>query len=105
MALYSKYDRIIRKFVPSVAKFSYNPFFMKAGDAIAGVLALPFSELRDLPPNHLRIRIGAGNRIFNGHVNFIEVSSRCWKVQRRPSSTYSIQKNVIYIIPPSLKMR
>lgn len=78
MALYSKYDRIIRKFVPSVAKFSYNPFFMRAGDAIAGVLALPFSELRDLPPNHLRIRIGAGNRIFNGHVNFIEVSSRCW---------------------------
>ncbi len=78
MALYSKYDRIFRKFVPSVAKFSYNPFFMRAGDAIARVLALPFSELRELPPNHLRIRIGAGNRIFNGHVNFIEVSSRCW---------------------------
>ena len=78
MELYSKYDRLYRRFVPSVAKLSYNPVAKAAGNAIARILALPFPELRDLPPNHLRLRIGVGNRILNGHVDFIEAGSRCW---------------------------
>ena len=78
MAVYSKHDLIFRRFVPSVAKISYNPFVKIAGNAIARVLARPFPELRDLPPNHLRIRIGTGNRIFNGHINFIQASYHCW---------------------------
>src|SRR3974377_708613 len=78
MSLYSKHDRIFRKLVPSVAKLSYLPVVRARGDAIARMLALPFPELRDLPPNHLRIRVGAGNRILNGHVHFIYTSSRCW---------------------------
>lgn len=78
MELYSKHDRIYRKLVPSVAKLSYDPLIKLVGDAIARVLALPFPELQDLPPNHLCIRVGAGNRIFNGHINFIQQSSRCW---------------------------
>jgi SAM-dependent methyltransferase len=41
-------------------------------------LALPFPELRELPPNHLCIRLGCGNRIFNNHVMFIKASSDCW---------------------------
>jgi SAM-dependent methyltransferase len=80
MALYSKHDRTYRKLVPSVARLSYNPVVKIAGDAIARMLALPFPELRDLPPNHLRIRVGAGNRIFNGHVDFFQASTRCWLV-------------------------
>lgn len=78
MTWYSKHDRMFRKFVPSVAKASYNPFIKIAGNAIAGVLARPFPELHELPPNHLRIRTGAGNRIFNDHINFIQKSGRCW---------------------------
>jgi SAM-dependent methyltransferase len=78
MAASSKYDRIYRRFVPSIAKLSYNPLIKVFGNAIAKMLALPFPELRDLPPNHLRIRIGAGNRIVNGHVDFIETGSKCW---------------------------
>jgi SAM-dependent methyltransferase len=78
MALYSKYDRMLRKFAPSVAKLSYNPILKIAGDSIARVLARPFPELRDLPPNHLCIRVGSGNRIVNGHINFIKTSSDCW---------------------------
>jgi SAM-dependent methyltransferase len=74
----SKYDRIYRKFVPSVAKLSYHPVVKAGTNAIARVLALPFPELRELPPNHLRIRVGAGNRILNNHVDFIRTSSRCW---------------------------
>ena len=75
---YSRYDGICRKFVPSIAKLSYNPVVKAAGDVIARMLALPFPELRDLPSNHLRIRVGSGNRIFNGHVDFVQTGSRCW---------------------------
>ncbi len=78
MPRYSKHDRIFRQLVPSVAKLSYNPVVKTAGNAIAWILALPFPDLRDLPPNHLRIRIGAGNRIFNGHVNFIRDGNELW---------------------------
>jgi SAM-dependent methyltransferase len=78
MALYSKHDRIYRKLVPSVAKLSYHPVVRAGGNAIARMLAIPFPELRDLPPNHLRIRVGAGNRVLNNHIDFIHTSSRCW---------------------------
>jgi SAM-dependent methyltransferase len=78
MTWYSKHDRILRKFVPSVAKASYNPFLRVAGNAVAGVLCRPFPELRELPPNHLCIRTGVGNRVFNNHVNFILKSYQCW---------------------------
>src|SRR6266705_233468 len=78
MAFYSKYDRVYRRFVPSMAKASYNPLVKIGVDAVSSALSLPFPELRDLPPNHLRIRIGAGNRILNDHLPFIETSSRCW---------------------------
>jgi SAM-dependent methyltransferase len=75
---YSKFDRMIRKFVPSVAKISYNPFVKIASDAVSGALSLPFPELWDLPPNHLRIRIGTGNRVLNNHIDFVETGSRVW---------------------------
>jgi SAM-dependent methyltransferase len=78
MAFHSKHDSLLRKFVPSVARLSYNPFFKVAGDAIARALARPFPELRELPPNHLCIRIGCGNRIFNNQVMFLKAGSDCW---------------------------
>jgi SAM-dependent methyltransferase len=78
MALYSVHDRIYRKLVPSIASLSYHPVVRAGGDAIARMLAIPFPELRNLPPNHLRIRVGAGNRILNNHIDFIQTSSRCW---------------------------
>jgi SAM-dependent methyltransferase len=78
MGWYSRYDRILRKFLPSVARLSYNPYAKITANTIAGVLSLPFPEFRALPPNHLCIRTGSGNRIFNNHVNFILKSSQCW---------------------------
>jgi SAM-dependent methyltransferase len=77
---YSKHDRVLRHFVPSMARVSYNPFVKKAGDAIARMLAWPFPELHDLPPNHLCLRVGSGNRIFNGHINFIQAGDHWWLV-------------------------
>jgi SAM-dependent methyltransferase len=78
LGFYSKYDRVWRRFVPSLAKISYNPLAKIAGDTIARVVGLPFSELKRLPPNHLRIRSGAGNRLFNGHIAFIQAGNEMW---------------------------
>jgi len=64
--------------MPSMAAASYNPVVKIAGDVIARMLAWPFPELRDLPPNHLCIRVGSGNRIVNGHFNFIQTGNHCW---------------------------
>jgi SAM-dependent methyltransferase len=76
--LYSKHDYVLRKFVPSAAKASYNPFIKLAGNAVAAMLRRLFPELHDLPPNHLCLRVGAGNRIVNGHINFIQAGNDCW---------------------------
>jgi SAM-dependent methyltransferase len=76
--LYSRFDRAVRKFIPSVGKMSYNPIVRAVGDKFAYILSLPFSELQDLPPNHLRIRIGVGNRIFANHVHFLQMGSYLW---------------------------
>ena len=78
MGWYSKHDRIFRKIVPSVARASYNPVVKLGTNVVAGLLSRPFAELQELPPNHLRIRTGAGNRIVNDHVGFILKSYRCW---------------------------
>jgi SAM-dependent methyltransferase len=78
LGFYSKYDRVLRDFVPSIARISYNPFVKVVGDAIARMLGWPFPELRDLPPNHLCIRVGTGNRIFNGHIVFIQAGDHMW---------------------------
>src|SRR5690242_5375132 len=78
MSFHSKYDRVLRRFVPSIAKLSYDPCVKIIGDAIARLVAWPFPELKELPPNHLRIRVGSGNLIFNSHVNFIQMGDDVW---------------------------
>lgn len=78
LGFYSRYDHVWRTVVPSLAKISYNPFVKVVGDTIARVLGWPFPELRYLPPNHLRIRLGTGNRLFNGHFVFIQAGNEVW---------------------------
>jgi SAM-dependent methyltransferase len=76
--LNSRFDRAIRRLVPSIGKISYNPLTKTIGDAIASALGLPFPELRELPPNHLRIRIGVGNRVLANHIHFLEMGNGAW---------------------------
>lgn len=71
-------DRIARKFVPSTARLSYNPFLNLIGDFIANILGSPFSEWRDLPPNHLRVRVGVGNKLINNHAFFAAIGANHW---------------------------
>jgi SAM-dependent methyltransferase len=77
LGFYSKYDRVFRKFMPSLAVLSYNPLYKTARDVIAKILAWPFEELRDLPPNHLRLRVGTGNQLFANHFTFIHSGNHC----------------------------
>ena len=64
-------DRLVRRLVPSLAHLTYNPLFKYAVNACDVVPRLIFSELTTLPPNHLRIRIGADNRIFANGLSFL----------------------------------
>lgn len=60
-------DRTIRRLVPAVPALSRVKVLMWPLDALDRVLNLPYRELRGLPPNHMRIRVGVGNRLlFNG---------------------------------------
>jgi len=61
----SSTDRFIRRFVPSLAKISYNPVLKLLLDCPDTVANIFFPEFRGLPPNHLRVRVGVGNKIFS----------------------------------------
>ena len=75
---YSIWDLLFRKYVPSVARISYNPVVKLAGNTVSRLLSLPFNELRALPPNHLRIRIGVENRILANHVHYLQMGAYFW---------------------------
>jgi SAM-dependent methyltransferase len=59
----SRFDAIVRRLVPSVPVLSRNRLLMAPLDLLDRLISLPFAEARKLPPNRLRIRVGAGNRI------------------------------------------
>jgi SAM-dependent methyltransferase len=71
-------DRALRKLFPSTSKLTFNPVFRSAVNAFDIVPRLVFPEYRALPPNHLRIRIGVGNRIFNNQSHFLVHARDFW---------------------------
>jgi SAM-dependent methyltransferase len=71
-------ERLMRRVMPSAPRLSYNPLFRILGNTVSSALALPFSEFRGLPPNHLRVRVGVGNRIFNNHSLFVNIGTSFW---------------------------
>jgi SAM-dependent methyltransferase len=72
------FDRAIRKLFPSTSKLTFNPVFRVAVDAFDVIPRLIFPEFRALPPNHLRIRIGVGNRLFNNQSDFLVHARDFW---------------------------
>jgi SAM-dependent methyltransferase len=71
-------DRLVRKLFPSTSKLTFNPVFrlvVNAGDLVP---RLVFPEYRNLPPNHLRIRVGVGNRILNNQSHFLVHARDFW---------------------------
>jgi SAM-dependent methyltransferase len=72
------FDRALRKVVPSTARLTFNPVFRSAVNAVDVIPRLAFPEYRALPPNHLRIRVGVGNRIFNNQSHFLVHARDFW---------------------------
>ena len=71
-------QRIMRRMIPSSPRLSYNPIFRILVNTVSSALAAPFPEFRKLPPNHLRVRVGGGNRIFCNHSLFVEIGTSFW---------------------------
>jgi len=71
-------DRALRKLFPSTSKLTFNPVFRAAVNATDFVPRLLYPEYRALPSNHLRIRIGVGNRIFNNQAHFLVHARDFW---------------------------
>ncbi len=72
------FDRAIRKIFPSTSRLTFNPLFKATINAFDYVPRLVYPEFRDLPPNHLRVRIGVGNRILNNQVHFLTHARDFW---------------------------
>jgi SAM-dependent methyltransferase len=71
-------DRVLRKLFPSTSKLTFNPLFRSAVNACDILPRLMFPEYRSLPPNHLRIRVGVGNRILNNQSHFLVHARDFW---------------------------
>jgi SAM-dependent methyltransferase len=72
------FDRAVRKLFPSTSKLTFNPLFRVTVNAFDVIPRLVFPEFRMLPPNHLRIRIGVGNRILNNQTHFLVHARDFW---------------------------
>jgi SAM-dependent methyltransferase len=71
-------DRALRKLFPSTSKLTFNPLFRAVMNASDVIPRLIYPEFRTLPPNHLRIRIGVGNRILNNQTHFLVHARDFW---------------------------
>ena len=73
-----KVDRILRRLVPSVARLTYNTWSRNLLDFMAAIPNVFFPEFKKLPPNHLRVRVGVGNRIFFNQVQHLTTGVNFW---------------------------
>ena len=73
-----KLDKSIRRLIPSASRLTYNPVFKAIVDSFDLLPKLVYEELSRIPPNHMRIRVGVGNRIFANHVIFVAGSKDFW---------------------------
>jgi SAM-dependent methyltransferase len=69
---------LIRRVVPSTSMLTYNAVARRVLDAFDVVPRLAYREFRDLPPNHLRIRVGVGNRLFANQVHHLRQGDLKW---------------------------
>jgi len=74
----SRFDRVIRKAVPSISRLTFNPVFKAVVNAADWPFRLIWPPFRSLPPNYMRLRVGVGNRIFNNQVVFLTAAINQW---------------------------
>jgi SAM-dependent methyltransferase len=73
-----KFDRVLRKIIPSVARLTYNPIFKFLVDGVDVLPRHVYDEFSNIPPNHMRIRVGVANRIFTNHVFHLNEAKDFW---------------------------
>jgi len=71
-------DKMLRRVVPSTSRLTYNPLFKAFVDSFDWLPMLMYEELAKIPPNHMRIRVGVGNRIFANHVSYLNGGTNFW---------------------------
>ena len=71
-------DKALRRVVPSLSRLTYNGAFKLAVNGADILPRLLWREFRALPPNHLRIRVGVGNRLFNNQIEHLHGVRRWW---------------------------
>ncbi|MGA2889873.1 MAG: hypothetical protein ABSE51_17640 [Terracidiphilus sp.] len=79
MSNHLSFDRLIRKTFPSVSKLTFNPLFKLLVDAsdLPWKIVYP-AYYRVLPPNHMRIRVGVGNDLFNNQLKYLVGAQYLW---------------------------
>jgi SAM-dependent methyltransferase len=68
----------VRRVVPSMARLTFNPVVSRALDAVDWPTRFLFPEFSKLPPNHLRVRVGVGNRILFNHLRYLVGPKNFW---------------------------
>ncbi|HTT33678.1 MAG TPA: class I SAM-dependent methyltransferase [Methylomirabilota bacterium] len=71
-------DRAVRRAIPSASRLTYNPIFKAVVDLFDWIPKLLFDEFSNIPPNHMRIRVGVGNRIFTNQVSYVSGGANFW---------------------------
>jgi SAM-dependent methyltransferase len=70
--------RISRRLVPSTAPLTYNPVVSRLLNAADWPSTFLFPEFAKLPPNHLRVRVGVGNRLLFNHLRYLVGPKNFW---------------------------
>lgn len=73
-----KLDRTLRRVFPSASRLTYNPVFKAVVDSFDLIPKFIYEELSKIPPNHMRIRVGVGNRIFANQVIYLTGPKDFW---------------------------
>jgi SAM-dependent methyltransferase len=88
-------DHHIRRFVPSLAHLSYNPL-VKLLNPISDLPNLLKAEYRGLPPNHLRVRVGVGNKILFNQKHHLQIG-RNFHLMCRQKDVYRADSTIVEI--------
>lgn len=71
-------DRVLRRLFPSSSRLTYNPLFRVFVNALDVPSRMFVREFRSLPPNHLRIRVGVGNRLLFNQLYYLVGPKSFW---------------------------
>ncbi len=73
-----KSDNFLRRFIPSAVPISKNYILGRSLDLIDRLLPMPFAELRNLPPNRFRLRVGVENSLLFNHIKYRYRGTNFW---------------------------